>query len=90
LEEINVRQRVLVIRMRHAHSLDATALHALEQVHAEAVAGGTTLILSGVHPQPRAVLERSGLAAKIGGANLCDNIDAALARASEMVKRSAG
>jgi SulP family sulfate permease len=84
---INVRPRVLVIRMRYAHSLDATALHALEQVHAEVAADGATLLLSGVHPQPRAVLERSGLAAKIGAANMCGNLDEALARAAEIISQ---
>ncbi|MCL1888733.1 MAG: SulP family inorganic anion transporter, partial [Kiritimatiellaeota bacterium] len=86
LAEINVRPRVLIIRMRHAHSLDATALHALEQVHAGAAAEGAALILSGVHPQPRAVFERSGMVEKIGAANVCENIDAALARAAEVLK----
>jgi len=85
LAEINVSPRVLIIRMRYAHSLDATALNALEEVHAEAASEGTTLILSGVHPQPRTVLARSGMVAKIGEANICANIDEALARARKIL-----
>ncbi len=85
LTEINVRPRVIIIRMRHAHSLDATALHALEQVYANARAEGTALILSGVHTQPRAVLTRSGMVDQLGAANICDDIDAALARAGEIL-----
>ncbi|MCL1909927.1 MAG: SulP family inorganic anion transporter [Kiritimatiellaeota bacterium] len=86
LGEINVRPRVLIIRMRHAHSLDATALQALEEVSARSAAENTTLILSGVHQQPRAVMERSGLSAKLGAENICDNLDIALARAAAVME----
>ena len=85
LSVINIRPPVLIIRMRHAHSLDATALRAIEEVRSKCAAEKTALILSGVHTQPRAVMERSGLSAQIGAENICDNLDIALARATAVL-----
>ena len=46
---------------------------------------GTTLILAGVHQQPKDAMGKSGLVAIIGEANFTDDLTAALARASEVV-----
>ena len=72
---------VLVLRMRHALTLDATALQALESVLAKSRRNGTQLLLSGVHAQPLVVMERSGFLQNIGKENVFGNIDEALNRA---------
>jgi len=77
--------KVLILRMRHALTLDATALQALESVFDKSRKRGTQLILSGVHAQPLLVLERSGFLKQIGEENIFSNIDAALGRASEIL-----
>jgi SulP family sulfate permease len=77
--------KVLVLRMRHALTLDATALQALESVLARAKREGTQLLLSGVHAQPLVVMDRSGFLQNIGMENVFGNIDDALNRARAIV-----
>ncbi len=73
--------KVLILRMRHALTLDATALQALESVLSKARRNDTQLLLSGVHAQPLVVMERSGFLQNIGLENVFGNIDDALNRA---------
>lgn len=77
--------KVLILRLRHVLTLDATALRALEDVAAQARREGTVLVLSGVHAQPLVVLERSGMLESVGEANVLGSIDEALERAHEIL-----
>ena len=77
--------RVLILRLRHVLSVDATGLRAIEVLLDECRRKGTALVLSGVHAQPLVALERSGLLARIGPENALADIDAALARARELL-----
>lgn len=86
LDEIGALPRVLILRMRHALSLDSTALNALESVHDKALRNGTQLVLSGVHSQPLIVMEGSGFLGKLGEENIHGNIDDALNRAREILE----
>jgi SulP family sulfate permease len=83
--EIQSPPRILILRMRHVLTLDATALQALEHVQTRARREGTTLLLSGVHAQPLMALERSGLLEKLGADNVHGNIDEALNRARTLL-----
>ena len=85
LSEIGAPPRVLVLRMRHALTLDSTAMQALESVLSKARRDGTQLVLSGVHSQPLIVMERSGFLEKIGEINIYGNIDDALNRARDIL-----
>jgi SulP family sulfate permease len=77
--------RVLILRMRHVPVIDATGLHALEEMHKNCAKTGTTLILSTVRDQPLRVLRRSKQLEVLGRANVTHNIDAALCRAQEIL-----
>ncbi|MHB8709387.1 MAG: STAS domain-containing protein [Desulfuromonadales bacterium] len=85
IREVEAKPRILILRMRHVLSLDATAMQALESVYARSRREHTTLILSGVHAQPLIALERSGLLDKIGADNVHGNIDDALNRARTLL-----
>ncbi|NJC87611.1 MAG: sulfate permease [Desulfuromonas sp.] len=85
ISAVEDKPRILILRMRHVLSLDATAMQALESVYARTRREHTTLILSGVHAQPLIVLERSGLLDKIGEDNVHGNIDDALNRARALL-----
>lgn len=78
LQIVGKTPKVLIIRCRHILFIDATALHALEELVDKTLRDRTTLILSGVHAQPLITLEQSGLYYKIGADNIYGNIDAAL------------
>lgn len=74
--------KALIMRLRHVPVIDATGLMALEDVLEKCRKEGTTLILSGVHPQPRAAFRKSGFLERIGVENVLTHFDAALARAA--------
>ncbi len=77
--------RVLILRMRNVPVIDSSGLHALGEVVRRSRKDGVLVILSGVQPQPREAIERSHLVEALGAANVCDDIDAALARARQHV-----
>jgi len=82
---LGTRPAVLILRLRHVPSMDATGLHALEELAAQCWRQGTALVLSGVRRQPAEVLRRSGLAAGLGAGRLCRCFEEALGRARELL-----
>lgn len=77
--------KVLILRMRHVLALDASGIRALDELRRGCAKMGTTLLLSGVHSQPRAALERTGTVAHFGADNVLPHIDAALERARALI-----
>lgn len=77
--------KVLILRMRSVPAMDITALQSLEKVYDKCKKKGVTVLLSHVNEQPMKVMEKAGFAEKIGADNFCENIDAALVRAGELV-----
>ena len=88
LLSMRTRPRVVILRMRHVLAMDATGLHALEDVAARLRRGGTSIVLSGVHAQPLVALERSGARERIGAENLASTFAEALERARELTTAS--
>ena len=87
LLRVEKKPKVLIIRMRMVPAVDATGLRVLEDVLDQTRHGGGTLLLTGVQAQPLEAMEKSGFLDQLGRENLMDNIDAALARARELVNR---
>jgi SulP family sulfate permease len=85
LHDMRSKPRVLILHMRDVLAADATGLRALEDIIDKARADGTAVLLSGVRSQPREVIERSGLADKIGRDNVSEAIDDALERARALM-----
>lgn len=79
-------QKVRVIRMRKVSFIDSTGIHNLEQLHLRLQRDGIQLVLSGVNEKVFKTLEKAGLVNKIGRENVLSHINAALARAAELVK----
>jgi SulP family sulfate permease len=77
--------KVLILRLRQVPVIDATALVALEDVERKCRRDGTVLILSGVHPQPRRAMEKSGLLARVGAEQVLPHFEAAMERARLVV-----
>jgi SulP family sulfate permease len=76
---------VVILRMRSVPAMDVTALHALEEISKKCRLNEITLILSHVQNQPWNMMKKAGFTARLGRENFCDNIDAALDRAAELV-----
>ena len=79
-------QKVRIIRMRKVSFIDSTGIHNLEQLHLRLQRDGIQLVLSGVNEKVFKTLEKAGLVNKIGRENVLSHINAALARAAELVK----
>jgi sulfate permease, SulP family len=73
---------VVIIRLRNMTAIDATGLHALEDLADALHSSGRDLILCGARDQPAAVMRRAEFHAHVGDANICPSIEAALARAA--------
>ncbi|MGQ0537128.1 MAG: SulP family inorganic anion transporter, partial [Methanobacteriota archaeon] len=85
LERVAGAPKVLILRMRHVPYIDATGLHAFEHVVKAFRSRGTTVILSAVQTQPLEAMMLSGFLRHVGDANVRPNIDAALARARDVL-----
>jgi len=77
--------RVLILRMHLVSAMDTTALYALESVVEQMQARGGTVILSGLHHQPLAMLQRANFVKIIGRENLVAHFDDALKRVREIL-----
>ncbi|MCR5329966.1 MAG: STAS domain-containing protein [Lachnospiraceae bacterium] len=78
--------KVLIIRMRGVPAIDATAMQSLESLVDKCKEQNVSVVFSHVNDQPRQVMEKDGLVAKVGAENFCPHIDAALARASKILE----
>lgn len=81
------RPRVVILRMRHVLAIDATGLHALEEVAKGLRNHGATLLLSGVHAQPLIAMERSGALERIGEDQLFSSFAEAVTRARDLAQQ---
>ena len=78
--------KILIIRMRHVPFIDATGTHNFRAAINSLKSNEKLIILSGVQPDVRKELQKSGLAHLIGEDNIFDNFDAALANAKERLQ----
>ena len=87
ISQISVKDftKVLIIRMRGVPAIDATAMQSLESLVDNCLEKGITVIFSHVNQQPRSIMDKDGLTAKVGEKNFCAHIDAALERAKEIL-----
>ena len=75
---------VVIVRLRNMTAIDATGVHALEELADRLRASGRTLVLCGAREQPAALMRAAELHRHVGEANICPNIEAALNRAEEL------
>jgi SulP family sulfate permease len=85
LKRANQQPDVLILRMRTVVIMDATGLNALEDLFEKIRRKGKHLILSAPHTQPLLVMENAGFLDRLGRENVCAHLDAALARARELL-----
>ena len=88
--EMQDHPAIRVIRMRKVPFIDSTGVHNLETLCRMSRRDGTRIILSGVRPEVRQVLERTGFPALIGEGNICSHISIALRRAEQIVEAHRG
>jgi SulP family sulfate permease len=72
------KPKVLILRMRHVRSIDASGIHILEELVREAESGGYKLIFSAVSRNVYRVMRKSGLTEIVGRDHFCRDIYDAL------------
>jgi SulP family sulfate permease len=72
------------VRLRNMTAIDATGMHALEDLAERLRASGRALLLCGAREQPAALMRAAEFHEKVGAHNICVDIDAALRRAREL------
>lgn len=77
--------RVLILRLHLVTAMDATGLNVLQSIVERLQNHGGTIILSGIHHQPLALLKKAGFIDVIGRGNFCATFDDALARAKGLL-----
>ncbi|MGL5681560.1 MAG: SulP family inorganic anion transporter [Marinifilaceae bacterium] len=87
MREIGEKSSVRIIRMRKVPLIDATGVHNLTSLYKLSAKENIQFILSGVNPKVRETLQSSQLYNMIGEENICDSIDQALARATELLEK---
>ena len=76
--------RVIIIRMRGVPALDATAMHAMEQLYDRCAQKNIKLVFSHVNEQPFHTMEKGGFIDKVGRENFRPHIDDALEWAGKL------
>jgi SulP family sulfate permease len=89
MAEIAKPPKVLILRMKHVPAIDATGIHALEQMAKKCRHQGTALILTEIQMQPLRAIVRAGKLEVFGGRhNLAKDLHIALDRAREITAAS--
>jgi sulfate permease, SulP family len=79
------KPKVLILRTRTVLAMDATALHALEEVYDMTKREKSVLVLAGIHAQPMIAMDKAGFLDKVGVENVFENLADALKRARAIV-----
>jgi SulP family sulfate permease len=75
---------IVILRLRNMTALDGSGLGALEDLADALHATGRTLILCGAPEQPAKLMAGAEFDEHVGHANICADMDAALARAADV------
>jgi SulP family sulfate permease len=79
------RLKVLIVRLDHVPVMDATGLVALESAISTLTQHGCTTVLTGLQPQPRALIERAHLSTRPWRVAIRPDLQSAVAHARELV-----
>jgi sulfate permease, SulP family len=75
---------IVVLRLRNMTAIDATGLHALEELAEQLRSSGRILLLCGAREQPAQLMHEAEFELHVGAENICPHIEAALDRAREI------
>lgn len=86
MRSVEKKPRVLILRMRHVHTIDASGLHTFNELLDATQRRGIALIISAAKPDVRALMDRTGFTERLGEQNFCPDIFCALERAAVVVR----
>jgi SulP family sulfate permease len=70
----------LILETRNLLAVDATGLHALEELVHQLAQQRTHFIICGIHKQPLFAMQQAGILDRLGEENICGTLDEALER----------
>jgi len=85
LNHIDIKHKVLIIRMRHVPVMDVTGLYSLRNIYKKCQRNNIRLILSGVKPQPLKVMKKTNFINEINKDYVCKDIYEAIYKANKYV-----
>jgi SulP family sulfate permease len=77
---------VVLLRLRNMTAVDGTGLGAIEELAEDLRKKGRTLVVCGAPSQPAGAMRKAEFHERLGDANICGNLQAALDRAAEIVR----
>ena len=83
------RVKVVVLDLHHVINVDTTGLETLDVLRRALVKRGVTLILCDLAAQPASLMKRGGFLTALGDKNVTPSLQAALARAAQLVQPEA-
>jgi len=88
MRSVEKRPRVLILRMRHVQTIDASGLHSMNELQETTARRNIALVISAVRPNVRKLMDQSGFSDALGAENFCDDIFVALDRAKALMART--
>jgi SulP family sulfate permease len=82
LDRIGRPPRVFILRMREVPFIDASGVGALTEFVRRCRSHGTTVVVTGVQPQPRRIMKQMGFGSDSEGLRFAENLDEAIRIAS--------
>ena len=82
--DLRALDKIVILRLRNMTAIDATGLHAIEQLARRLHASGRTLLLCGAREQPARFLARADFVDHVGKENIVPHVRAALERAGQL------
>lgn len=86
-QDLPTLPRVVIIRLRNMTAIDATGLHAMENLAGVLRRSGRVMLLCGMRPQPKALMERAEFRQHVGEANICATVRVAIGRARQILEQ---
>ena len=86
LHQQHTEPEVLILNMNEVISMDASALHVLEDMHTKLNKRGKHLVLCGSHTQPYMLMRQAGFIEFAGEENVVATVEEAIARARTLLK----
>jgi SulP family sulfate permease len=83
-DDLNGFGEIVILRLRNMTAIDATGLHAIENLSDRLRASGRTLVVCGARRQPASFLAKSEFVDHVGRDNVVEHVAAALARAIQI------
>ena len=80
---------VVLLRLRNMTAVDGTGLGAIEELAEDLRSKGKTLVICGAPSQPAGAMRKAEFHERLGEANICVSVEAALQRAAEIMRSAA-